>query len=730
MSPWQVEWCGWSRYIAGLHSLRSCLGGDVLCQVKQAVGSFNSECVGKYGNLCAEGSTGMLCGECPAGWARPSLQEPCEPCPNGAVGLFFLILADVVSKACINCIVASLAATAAVRGSSKLHTSMIRIGSQWLAACSVIATFRFDQLRILSFSRTSQGQDEAFQTLSWPPEITRAMRTIFHFLSLQPVLVSVDLGASCAAEDLFPGDLTARNMAPGIYSICLPPLLTVGIIVLSYVVVHGLVPLANQRGIVFNQADKNKKAREKAVSRLQDALVPLLADSGLSWDEIQQSGVFDMILSALEEACAEPNIFLRKAVTTNRALLLKACQLRAAESELSSLTKCSEAEISRIEISDLIDCEDFNALLDNVISRANQRGEQNREPVANPPKEDENGELRDAGLGDDGPITGPQTDSSDDDEARISVSPVHQPKAAEVNLAEEKPEAPVSQEDNSMDSLDFGLFSPKAPLSKLVIQSLPIVWIGFLSLWPALLSQFLQMLWCVPILEDETVVSRLLPSPDVRCGSSDHLPSAAVAICGLLGWCVGIPIALAVRLVSLEDRQTPENYRKYGYFIQGYEPQYWWWDILIKRADIGAMMVITYTSIVPDSEAKLMLFPVLSGLQLAMACWIKPFSNDQAEILDVLEVSLAAIRFLLFSSVGALLILNPSAGTASCLATMLFVALLTACVYFILHVVAQLLRDASLNPEKPPEGFSKPIMKIVGRQMHFAVCAGILNEEN
>ena len=66
-------------------------------------------------------------------------------------------------------------------------------------------------------------------------------------------------------------------------------------------------------------------------------------------------------------------------------------------------------------------------------------------------------------------------------------------------------------------------------------------------------------------MEDETVVSRLLPSPDVRCGSSDHLPSAAVAICGLLGWCVGIPIALAVRLVSLEDRQTPENYRKYGY---------------------------------------------------------------------------------------------------------------------------------------------------------------------
>lgn len=108
----------------------------------------------------------------------------------------------------------------------------------------------------------------------------------------------------------------------------------------------------------------------------------------------------------------------------------------------------------------------------------------------------------------------------------------------------------------------------------------------------------------------------------------------------------------------LQDRQNPENFRRYGYFIEGklrysgmhsgtqcllgtnssflfggsrvsrrelrplaatcfgpdgpdgpggpwtvhrcppgYEPKFWWWDILVKRVDIGLMNIVTYTSI-------------------------------------------------------------------------------------------------------------------------------------
>ncbi|CAE7415595.1 SVEP1 [Symbiodinium necroappetens] len=110
----------------------------------------------------------------------------------------------------------------------------------------------------------------------------------------------------------------------------------------------------------------------------------------------------------------------------------------------------------------------------------------------------------------------------------------------------------------------------------------------------------------------------------------------------------------------MKDRQAADNCRRFGYFIQGLEPEYWWWDILVKRIDVGLMMLVTYTSAVQDPATKLLLFPVLSGFQAVVAAWVKPYANDQAEVLDFVEVTLAFIRFLLFSSVAALMLLNPA----------------------------------------------------------------------
>ena len=70
------------------------------------------------------------------------------------------ILSDIFQKAFLNFVVAAMAATSAVKGSAKLHTSMIRylaigaklaqvmchssqgIGTQWLAACVLVAFFK------------------------------------------------------------------------------------------------------------------------------------------------------------------------------------------------------------------------------------------------------------------------------------------------------------------------------------------------------------------------------------------------------------------------------------------------------------------------------------------------------------------------------------------------------------------------------------------------------------
>ena len=110
----------------------------------------------------------------------------------------------------------------------------------------------------------------------------------------------------------------------------------------------------------------------------------------------------------------------------------------------------------------------------------------------------------------------------------------------------------------------FGLrsFLSKPSFSDLVNQSMPIIWISLVALWPGLLSSFLRMIWCVPIPENGVVVSRLLPNPSVVCWSDDHMASAGVAMVGLGVWCFGIPVTLAARLLCLRDRQAPENFRR------------------------------------------------------------------------------------------------------------------------------------------------------------------------
>ena len=128
--------------------------------------------------------------------------------------------------------------------------------------------------------------------------------------------------------------------------------------------------------------------------------------------------------------------------------------------------------------------------------------------------------------------------------------------------------------DAEMDSLDFGLFHTKPSPWQLIRESMPIVWIGLVSIWPVLLSGFLRLLWCVPFEVDEGKTSyRLLPNPDIVCESgSDEsdaygLP-ARIAVSGLMLWCIGIPLALVLRVLWLSDRQAPDTQRRYGYFIQ------------------------------------------------------------------------------------------------------------------------------------------------------------------
>ncbi|CAE7462525.1 scube2, partial [Symbiodinium sp. CCMP2592] len=647
--------------------LSTCLGGQP-CEQDDAV-----DCFGRYGNACDEGSTGFLCGECPYGWARSAFQRPCEPCAtSSAMPLIAAVIIDVGTKATVSFVVASMAATAAVRASSKLHTVMIRIATQWLAVCSVLATFDLTQIPINEDTETWSREEDA-RLFPWPAQVTAAMLGLFETLTLTPVLTSIDSAAQCLAQE-FSSQSTAPSLAVGVYYLILPLLVILGIVLLSLLVVHLLVPSGQRLGFAFNEAGRRHRRKAKAMQSLREAMdqvlgeafpktsdIPAVAPTStapavtFSWVDLERSGAlhFDTV-AQVQRAAEDLDAFLCNTFVGSRELLLRACAARAAQlrpqaeaqkvhEELAQDVPLAQADLRPFLTTDFAtQFENFTSMLDMVLDEV-QTG------VA---------------------FTGAEAlEDSEQNDAKEHLKEGSEPSAGceapegALRAADDAPhevQIAVSKHDLSpmvdtvVETLNFGLFSAAPRLGELLNQSVPIIWVSLVSLWPGLLSSFLQIIWCVPVPEDDVIVNRLLPNPSVICWSDEHFVSARIAIAGLVVWCVGIPLTLAVLLLRIPDRQAPENFRRFGYFFQGLEPKFWWWDLLVKRLDLASealrdvalMMLLTYTSVVPDPKGKLMLFPALSGFQALVAAWVKPYANDQAEILDVVEAMLDVYCYL------------------------------------------------------------------------------------
>ena len=236
-----------------------------------------------------------------------------------------------------------MAATAAVKGSNALHTSMIRIASQWLAACSVLAIFDLDQLQILSFGNQQTAPPPSFP---WPKEVTNEMQWLFDFLSITPKLLSVDMATHCAAEKWYPQLAYASNMAFGLYHVCSPVLLIIGIIICSLVTVHVVVPRAQRFGVFFNEAAEQQNKRSKALKTLRPSLEPTLSEIGLEWDDLEEAGALKMSTASLYKACEEVEVFVRDALLKFPKLLLEACKHEAQMEGLD--VELSEAKVSQI----------------------------------------------------------------------------------------------------------------------------------------------------------------------------------------------------------------------------------------------------------------------------------------------------------------------------------------------------------------------------------------------
>ena len=268
------------------------------CRVVLPDGS--SACRG--GNQCGEGTTGMLCGECPVGWARSADFIPCAVCwEASAVSLSTAVLFELTKIAALNFVLVALAAMDSANANLPLHTYMIRMFTQWLTACALITHFNLDLLetpfsqpaatgagdceeqitqspgtsnpQIAEASGHSVVSDVVQQLrLEWPVEVSRGIALMFDILAVVPTVTSVKFSAQCRAFELFPGQPGPQRLAPAIYFISLPILTILATFVVCAVAAYVLVPFARRFGVHLN---KVAKAQHKKRKQLEGFLGPL-----------------------------------------------------------------------------------------------------------------------------------------------------------------------------------------------------------------------------------------------------------------------------------------------------------------------------------------------------------------------------------------------------------------------------------------------------------------------
>ncbi|CAE7458020.1 dbo [Symbiodinium sp. CCMP2592] len=641
-----------------------CRGGSDRCREEPE----SPQC--QHSNECEEGSTGWLCGECAEGKARWAYLRPCQDCMSqSSMWLALAIAADTGRIALLNFAMAAFSARSAGKVSFNLHSPMIRMLLRFKDACSVLTDFDLDRLHPFSWSvraadadadQACSGASCRLLSFPWPTEATQALETLLSLISIMPK-VNVEFAAACEAQSWYKGNKGMQRLVPSLYYLFLPILTLVGTLLVCAVAVYVVVPVGNRLGVEFNDCARERAKRKNlaqcAVSNVEEANADPGSDLSSCVSEISSGFIVQADWEApwevLTEGIALPT--LKNAADGEVALpALRRMVLGAAAWKLRGQFKAFVdresmplEEMATAVALKAADCMQLKGML--------EKG---------------------------GGIC--------DDFLHQACEQLRRKAASDAS------------------KLNFGLFSPYASLKQLLKQSAPAIWLTQLSLWPELLSKFLQMIRCSPMQEErdgqQDYVARLLPFPDVECWSPDHTPFIAVAAMGLLLWCLGLPLLLFLRIWMLPDRHDPANYRLYGFFIQGLSPRYWYWDLIVKRADIGLMVLTAYTSFADDDNAKLLLFPVLSGMQLGLSTWVRPYANSQSQSLDVLESVLLASRFILFSAIAVLLIFFPAAELVWIWAVLLLTMIFFTIAYSSMHILAQFLRGAASEMEVAAAG--------------------------
>jgi hypothetical protein len=282
----------------------------------------------------------------------------------------------------------------------------------------------------------------------------------------------------------------------------------------------------------------------------------------------------------------------------------------------------------------------------------------------------------------------------------------------------------------------FGLFRRRMPgqsLPRAFLMCLedcfPIWLIGIYTIWPIITERMLYILKCTLLTrEDGTTAEHWDFDFNVQCRTADHAPAYLIAMAGLIIWSLGSIVFLVYKIKATgpENRFNDDNMRRFGYFYQGFEPQYWFWEIGWKRFDFLLVSIVTYTSLVPDARAKVIIYVMLGGVAMAAHMFCQPYDDRMHGLLDRGETIALLVRFTTFGTVAILLIAGGSLTTIFAFMSVVVVLNLMYLIYVTVHITSEVSKNVFTPNVDDADGDAEMEAKLEAAKKNMTVQMKIL----
>uniref|UniRef100_A0A0G4H2H5 Transmembrane protein n=1 Tax=Chromera velia CCMP2878 TaxID=1169474 RepID=A0A0G4H2H5_9ALVE len=186
-------------------------------------------------------------------------------------------------------------------------------------------------------------------------------------------------------------------------------------------------------------------------------------------------------------------------------------------------------------------------------------------------------------------------------------------------------------------------------LAKTLCEDLIPIWIVLYFLtFEGTVEDLISLIRCAPLAKG--LEKRLADIPSISCQSRVYVRWMPVAFGGVVLLAIVIPLCLAFFLIrgsrvlrGLKARETEDSFRRaYGFLVQGYDPRFMYWELVIIGRKFLVLLLIAYYP-GEDPNMRLLQVSIFAVMVLVLQLRVNPFSRQDRGVLNDLEMHALAV---------------------------------------------------------------------------------------